>query len=221
MQGSIRWVVVAGLLSACQPGDIGPQGDDAAVGPSGLRVEWSSSPAMWPSDTNGVRLEKARFALDSLRVIGDAGPGDPRTSTTEIDLRWEKDIAPGEIMFDDAPTGLYSQVALALDGHTTTKSFRIEGKVDVGSNNYDFRIEADAPLAFNVGIDTMVSPGDFATISLRVNFTNALDSVDWANVDISDGNLELQDGDAQMSLFRLKLVESFEIVSGGGSGGAR
>jgi len=219
MQGSIRWVVIAGLLSACQPGDIGPQDDDAAVGDSGLRVEWSSSPDMWPSNTNGVRLEKARFALDNLRVIGDAGPGDPRTSTMGIDLRWDKDIAPGEIMFDDAPTGLYSQVALTLDGHTTTESFRIEGKVDVATQNYDFRVEADTPLSFNVSVDTMVSPGDIAMIPLRVNFMHALDSIDWASVDISDGKKELDDSDPQMAMFRLKLVESFEIVNGGSGSG--
>jgi hypothetical protein len=219
MQGSIRWVVIAGLLSACQPGDIGPQDDDAAVGDSGLRVEWSSSPDMWPSMTNGIELKTARFALDSLRVIGDAGPGDPRTSTTGIDLRWDKDVAPGEIDFNDAPTGLYSQVALNLDGHTTTESFRIEGKVDVGSNNYDFRVEADTPLAFNIGIDEMVSPGMTETIQLRINFTHALDSVDWANVDTSDNRKEIDDSDPQMAMFRLKLVESFEIVNAGKPGG--
>jgi hypothetical protein len=218
MQGPIRCVVIAGLLMGCDPGDTSTP--DAPVGTSGLIVAWSTSPVDWPSTTNLVTLSNARFALDSLRVVGDAGPGDPRTTSTTLDLRWDKDSQPGDINFDDAPTGLYSQIALAFDGHTTTESFRIEGKMTVGSNNYDFRIEDDDPLGFNVGIDEMVMPGTTATIHLRVNFTHAIDSVNWQNVDLDGGRLELQTGDSEMAAFRAGLVESFEIVNGGG-GSAR
>jgi hypothetical protein len=215
MQGPIRCVVLAGLLLGCDPGHT--TSPDATEGPSGLTVAWSSAPSSWPSTTDLVTLKNARFALDSLRVVGDAGPGDPRTTTNSLSLRWDKDAQPGDISFDDAPTGLYSQVALALDGHNTTESFRIEGDVTVGSTNYEFRIEDDNPLGFNVDINQMVMPGTSSTIHLRVNFTHALDSVDWQNVDLDSGRLELSTGDPQMSTFRANLVESFEIVNAGGA----
>ena len=52
-----------------------------------------------------------------------------------------------------------------------------------------------------------------AVISLRVNFILAIQSVDWANVEASDGRKELEDDDPEMAAFRTKLVESFEIVN--------
>src|SRR5258708_7936090 len=56
MQGLIRCVLVAGTLLGCGPGGVGPQDDtqvsDAPLGPSGLVIEWSSSPADWPSNEN-------------------------------------------------------------------------------------------------------------------------------------------------------------------------
>lgn len=217
MQGLIRCGVIAGMLLGCGPGGIGPQDDtpvdDAPIGPHGLILEWSSSPSDILSEVNGVTLKEARFALDTLRVVGDAGPGDLRTTKMGLDLRWNKDVEPGDVTFDNAPTGLYSQVALDFDGGTN-ESFRIEGTVVINSNTEAFKLESDNPVTFNIPIDVMVSPGMMSTIKLRVNFTHAFDSLDWATLDISDGKRELSDGDAQMSLFRTKLIESFEIVSG-------
>ncbi len=161
--------------------------------------------------------------MSSLRVVGDAGPGDPRTtqSAMELGFAWtSSDQRPTTITFDDAPTGLYSQVAIAFDGGSND-AYEIRGTVEVGSNTFDFRIEDSIPLTFNVSIDEMVSPGETAVIPLRINFSHALDSVDWATLDINDGRLELESGDPQMSMFRVTLIESFEIVSGGGFGSAR
>ena len=131
----------------------------------------------------------------------------------------------GTAKLDDAPTGLYSQVAIVLDrdtsGSGSEDSYEIEGTVVVNSQLWDWKIEDTGALNFNVGIDEMVSPGETATIPLRINFAHALDSVDWATLDVSDGRLELDQDDTQMPTFRSKLIESFEITSGGGSGGVR
>jgi hypothetical protein len=197
--------------------------DSGGDGPSGIELQWSSAPSGWPSTVDGVTLERARFLMSSLRVVGDAGPGDPRTtqSAMELGFAWTStDQRPTTITFDDAPTGLYSQVAIVFDGGSND-AYEIRGTVDVGSDTYEFRIEDGTPLTFNVAIDEMVSPGDTAIIPLRINFSHALDSLDWASLDISDNRIELDDGDPEMSLFRTKLVESFEIVSGGGFGSAR
>ncbi len=222
MQGSIRCVVFAGLLLGCDPGDTVTPRDANGTVTSGIEIQWSSSPSSWPSTVNAVTLEQARFQLSTLRVVGDAGPGDPRTTegAMELGFAWtDTEQRPTTIAFDDAPTGLYSQVALAFDGGSND-AYEIRGRVDLGSETYDFRIEDADPLTFNVGIDEMVSPGEIAVISLRINFTHALDSVNWDAVDFSDGRLELDQSDPQISTFRTKLVESFEVVSGT-TGGAR
>jgi hypothetical protein len=219
MQGSIRCVFVAGLLLGCDPGDTSTPDDGSNAGASGLVIEWSSSPSTWPSTADGVTLERARFAMSSLRVVGDAGPGDPRTTqdAMEIAFAWsDSGQSPTTITFDDAPTGLYSQIAIVFDGGSND-AYQIRGTVDLGTETLEFRIEDSNPLTFNVAIDEMVSPGETATIPLRINFIHALDSLDFATLDRSDGRLELEDGDPQMSMFRLKLIESFEIVSAVGS----
>jgi hypothetical protein len=234
MQGPIRCVLFAGMLLGCDPGDTNtPEDDGGIVGPSGLVIEWSSAPASWPADVgDGVTLKCARFAMNNLRVVGDAGPGDPRTTASAMEMRfaWDNDCSkadqrPTNITFDDAPTGLYSQVAIVLDrdssGTGSDDSYEIEGTVMLGSQLWEWKIQDTNAVNFNVGIDEMVSPGEIATIPLRINFTHALDSVDWATLDLSDGRLELEQGDTQMPTFRAKLIESFEIVSGGGSGGVR
>jgi hypothetical protein len=214
MQGPIRCVLLAGLLWGCDPGDTATP-DSTPDGPSGLVVEWSSAPSSWPSTFDGVTLDRARFAMSNLRVVGDAGPGDPRTTqgAMELGFAWSgAEQRPTTITFDNAPTGLYSQVAIVLDGGDND-AYRIEGQVELNGDTRDFQIEDANPLTFNVAIDEMVSPGETATISLRINFTHALDSINWSTVDISDGQYELDETDTQMPTFRSKLIESFEIVS--------
>lgn len=122
---------------------------------------------------------------------------------------------PAAIPFDEAPPGLYSQVALAFEGPNGSDSYEIHGSIEVDGDDYEFRIEDSRPLTFNVAIDEMLTPGEQAVISLRINFIHAIQSVDWQNVDISDGRKELEDGDPEMTLFRTTLVESFEIVNAG------
>jgi hypothetical protein len=204
---------------------IGCSGDDTHVpdpdagngGTGGLVVQWSSTPESWPGDVgNGATIERATFAFDSLRVVGDAGPGDPRTTASGFMVRWDDNTKPSDIMFSDAPTGLYSQVSMAIDGHLTTETFELRGHVNVGGTDYEYRIDSDNPLAVTVGIDKTLMPPEAATVELRLNFAHALDSLDFSALDIDGGRIELGDGDAQMPTFRTKLVESFEISDDGG-----
>ena len=212
MQGTIRWVVIAGLLSACHTDDTNPP--DVPPGSSGLVVRWSSAPTTWPGDLgNGVTIDSARFKMDSLRVIGDAGPGDPRTSATAYEARWDEGTKPADNVFADAPPGLYSQISISIDGHLTEASYELRGHVFVSSQQYEYRIEDQNALTFTVQTDKMLAPGGEATIGLRVNFIHAIDVVNFAALPVEEGRLELESGNAQMPTFRANLVESFEIVN--------
>lgn len=219
MQGPSRCVVVAGLLIGCSghDTDLPP---DSVGGSGGLVVVWSSQPETWPGSLgDGVTIERATFAFDSLRVVGDAGPGDPRTTATGFEVRWDDSTSPDTIMFGDAPTGLYSQVSVLIDGHLANDSFELRGHVQLGETNWEYRIEDISPLAITVPIEKTLTPPATATVLLRINFQHALDSVDFSMLGVDEGRLELENGDAQMAVFRAKLVESFEIASGDSGGG--
>jgi hypothetical protein len=212
MQGSIRCAVIAGVLSACSGDDTALPVDASVTTGSGLVLEWGSEPRTWPADLgDGVVLERATFAFDSLRVVGDAGPGDPRTTKSGFTVRWDQVTQPAAITFAEAPTGLYSQISLVIDGQLSGDSFDLRGRVFLDGSDWDFRIDDDSPLPVTIAIDQILSPPQVATVRLRVNFKHALDAIDFDSLDRDSGRIELGSGDPQMIVFRAKLMESFEI----------
>lgn len=180
-----------------------------------MTVQWSTEPGAWPGViADGVTINSARFAFDSLRVIGDAGPGDLRTTARTFEVRWEKDRdPPAAIEFADAPTGLYSQVALQVDGHLIDNSYEIRGTIQVNGNDVEYRIEDDGTLPVTLMIDKMKSPGSAVTLVVDVDFVKAINSVDFSKLENDNGHLELDSSSTGMVEFRKKLVESFSASS--------
>jgi len=194
----------------------GPVPEAAGRGTGGLVVQWASTPESWPGDLgNGVTIDRATFAFDSLRVVGDAGPGDPRTTASGFMVRWDENTVPSPVMFGDAPSGLYSQVSMAIDGHTTTESFDLRGHVNLDGTDYEYRIDGDNPLEATIQIEEMLTPPATATVRLRIDFKNALESLDFKTLTIDGGRIELDDSDPEMVEFRKKLVESFVVTNDG------
>jgi hypothetical protein len=205
------------MLISCSGDDTHVPGPDAAGdgigGTGGLVVQWGSVPETWPGDLGGgMTIERASFSFDNLRVVGDAGPGDPRTTASGFMVRWDDDTTPSDLMFSDAPSGLYSQVSMAIDGHLSTETFDIRGHVNVSGTDYEYRIDGDNALAVTVLIDKTLTPPATATVTLKINFGVALGALDFSTLDIDNGRIELDDSDSEMSVFRQKLVESFEIT---------
>lgn len=220
MQAAVRSALLVGLLCACQgtntaAPDAG-SGSDAGTGPTGLRVTWSSTPQIPGSIGNNLTVTYAVFRVDSLRVIGDAGPGDPRTSQTDFVVRWDSDSHPDAILFSDAPTGLYSKVTVQADGHLVDDSYEIDGKVALNGQTQEFQIHDRDALTANLDITTMLDPGTEAQIPILVRIDQALGVLDFSQLSYDDGHLELDTFDAQMPAFRAKLAASF--VLGGSTG---
>ena len=216
MQVVVRSALFAALLCACHGTDSAApdatSGPDAPPGASGLHVTWATSPVIPPGTTGGnVTVQSLRIKVDSLRVIGDAGPGDPRTSKTGFDLVWDSDHHPDPIDFPDAPTGLYSKVAIQADGHLTDDSYDITGTVVVSGTTEPFVIHDLDALTANIDLSTTLDPGTGATIPILVRLDDALGVIDFATLNYDDGKLELDTFDAQMPAFREKLATSFVL----------
>jgi len=213
MTGPIRCVVIAGLLAACGD-DSSMPGSDASTG-GGLVVTWASAPITpWPGDLgNGLTIERATFAFDNLRIVGDAAPGDPRTSKQAFELVWETTNAPADVGFPDAPGGLYSQLSIRIDGLVAGPSIEFRGHARVNAVDYEYRITDDSPFTTTLAIDKTLRPPAVTTLGLRVDFAHALDAVDFSMLDQNGGRLELDNADPQIALFRTKLMESFTVVN--------
>jgi hypothetical protein len=212
MSGPLRCVVFAGLLVAACGDDTSMPGTDAATG-SGLVVAWSTQPATWPIDLgDGLTLEQAMFACDRVRVVGDAAPGDPRTTASGFELLWDDVRRPAELSFPDAPGGLYSQLSLLVDGHVAGPSIVLRGHARVGGTDYEYRITDDSPVSATLAIDKTHRPPATTGIVLRIDFETTLRALDFSTVRNSAGVLELDNADPQISTFRAKLVETLTVA---------
>jgi hypothetical protein len=210
MKGPIRCVVIAGLLTGCGDDTTSP-GTDAAVG-GGLVVAWSSMPVEWPGELgDGTKLERATFAFDRLRVVGDAAPGDPRTTASSFTVEWDAEDEPTALAFPEAPGGVYSQLSLLIDGGVAGPSIELRGITKLAGEDVTFRISDDSPVAFTLGIATTLAPPRVETLGVHIDFAAVIAVLDFATFRVESGGIELSTGDPQMPTFRSKLVESFSI----------
>jgi hypothetical protein len=210
----VRRALVITTLAACHasspavPDGGGPTPD---AGGEGLKLTWATEPIIPGSAGSNVTVSSMVIRVDSLRVIGDAGPGDPRTSKNTFQLSWAQGQMPAAIAFADAPTGLYSKLTLQANAFLVDYSYEVYGTVRIGDVTHDYKIHDRDPITATVALSTMLDPGNSATMSVRVNVADALSVINWSTLDNSDGGvLELDTFDAQMPTFRAKFTDSFE-----------
>jgi hypothetical protein len=218
MQGMIRCGLLAGLLVGCHTSD--PATPDAPPidghGPPGLHVTWESEPATYPGNLEDwLTVKSVDLTAESLRVIGDAGPGDPRTTKAAFQLRWDKDDSPQPIDFVDAPTGLYSKLSLQLDGYTLLPSLEIEGQVVLAGVTLDFEVEDRNAVPVSLDCDRMLQPGGSAVLAVKLRLHDALTSIDWESLPVHDGKIELETGNPQLDDFVEKFGRAFSIDNSG------
>lgn len=209
----IRCGFIAGLLIACHTSSPGtPDGPAGGSAASGMHVSFATEPAMYPGNVeNWLTLESATFAFDNLRVIGDAGPSDTRTTATAFQLHWESSSAPGPIDFTDAPSGVYSKVSFQIDGHLVTSSYHLKGQVNINGTWIPYSVEDRNALSLSLDINRTLQPGGTETIGLLVKFHDALAGIDFQALPTDDNALQLETGDPQMTNFRDKLTQNFSI----------
>ena len=225
--GRIRAYFAVVACAACHPTG-GEPTDGDMTGSAGLVVTWSADPQIPgdlgplgdPSNTTTVSVSRAQFRIDTLRIIGDAGPGDPRTTANNFLALWQHDENPSPISFMDAPIGLYSKVSLAIDGHLVNDSVEIDGTVQIAGTNHPFRIRDRNILPIALDTDQMLAPGDSIKIGLTVDLRKGfveLGPSEWANAKTDNGTLVLEtvSGDinvlATLAKFEVGILGSFGL----------
>lgn len=209
MQGVVRTLVLLGGIAACHtsepatPDGMTPGGDGSNL-TQGLEVRWSA-PIPGPS-TSDITVSSLLFRIANLRVIGDAGPGDDRTSADSVQVQWSVDGGPQPLVFADAPTGLYSHVAFLADGNLVDYSYEIKGTVRVDGNTTAFAIHDRSPLPVSIDTSATLEPNEVTSISIVVRLEQALGSVDWSHLDNNNGTLTLDTFDSGMNDFRGKMI---------------
>jgi hypothetical protein len=205
-------VVVA--CAACHSGG-GETPDGDMVGSAGLIVTWSSDPQIPGDAGNNITVSRVQLKIDTLRIIGDAGPGDPRTTKNNYLALWQNDVYPSPIPFNDAPIGLYSKVSLAIDGQLVNNSVEIDGMVQYSGNNHPFTIRDRNILPIALDTDKMLAPGATIKIGLHIDFRPALGGIDWSQAHNNNGTLELDSVQPstllQLAMFEGALLGSFSL----------
>jgi hypothetical protein len=149
------------------------------------------------------------FHIQHLQVIGDNGQ--PMTNSA-FDVSWNTPGAnPETVAFVAAPSGLYSQINLEIDASLLDNSYVISGTTRVGPMMRPFRVEDRGSLDVDIkSYAVTLSPGADATMTVRLDLKDALNSVDWGMVNNQQGTLVLDDSSPQMVDFRDKLGDAFK-----------
>lgn len=211
MHRVVPTLILLGGIVACHTSDpatpdaMPPTGDGSNASHEGLEVRWSAPiPGAVTSD---VTVSHLLLRVASLRVIGDAGPGDNRTSADTFKVEWQQGTMPTALEFADAPTGLYSHVAFLADGNLVDYSYVIEGTAKVDGNITPFAIHDRSPLPVSMDTSATLEPNEVTSIGIVVRLDQALQSVDWSHLDNNNGTLTLDTFDSGMNDFRGKMID--------------
>jgi hypothetical protein len=185
-------------------------GNGSSSSDRGLSITWATSPNTIPGDTggDGTSVSSMTLRLVSFRVIGDAGPGDTRTSVDSIELDWATGMKPNVVSFADAPTGLYSRVGFLVDGNVIDYSYEVSGTTKLDGNMMSYQIHDRTPLVIGLDTSATLEPDQAASLSITIRIDQALQSLDFHKLSNNNGTLVLDTFDDAMGDFRDKMMSS-------------
>lgn len=186
---------------------------DVADGGPGLVVPFTTKFPVPGPIGDGIVVSSALFRVAQLRVIGDAGPGDTRTSRDHLELEWKAGASPAALEFSDAPSGLYSKISVQADGETVADSYDISGTVVLNGTSYNFIVHDPEPLEISIGTAVALDPGQRVAIAIGLELDTAFGGLDFSKLASNGGQLELTADDHQMPRFRAKLKASFVAIA--------
>ena len=153
-----RLVGLALLVLAGCPADDQSQPD--APGSAGVAVAWITDPAMVPGRVeDGFDLTSVQFHLRNLRVVGDAGAGDARTTAPVAELGWNDKAQPAPIEFPDAPPGLYARMLFSIDRGSTPYAYELHGTAETLTGREPYAILDPDPIAVDLDYQIEAAAG--------------------------------------------------------------
>jgi hypothetical protein len=215
-------IPVALFLAACsvesasppdsgpEPGEDGggPGPDDGGGGVAGLVLEFHGVPALTALLDDGsvqfpVELSDVRIDLENVRAVGDAAPGDERTTRDQLRLEWwgadDGDPAQNEVVvvsFTQAPPGLYSNVYAELI------DYRMQGSVEIAEDDErDFEVvdQPSTPLAISIPLGGVnLEAGETRHLAIDVSCAAAVTEIPWDQVPDDSGDLVVDSGSPQI-----------------------
>ncbi|CAN5918319.1 hypothetical protein BH11MYX3_BH11MYX3_22070 [soil metagenome] len=196
-----------GTPDASSASDALPAGD-APAPLHGLLVAWRAMPMLPGMLKPDLIVTSATFQVGRLQVIGDNGQ--PRTMHP-LAIAWTDQGGgdPPTIAFPAAPSGLYSQITIAL-AHDQGATYEIFGTVKIGGTVETFHIHDDNDIDVNItGYTVSLPPGGDATAIVKLDLKDAVDSINFGQLPMVGGMRDLGPNDPQSSSFRDKLESSF------------
>jgi hypothetical protein len=192
--------------SAAQP-DATDEPGDGAPHSLGMFVRWRASPTLPGSLNDKIVVSEATFQLDHFQIIADAGS----VTRSKYLLAWDDRAAPPQEAFPDAPPGVYSKITLnMMGGSFGDYAYRIRGTWRDNGVSKPFEIRDPVQLSTSFNCNQILLAAGSATIGIDVDLRDAVGQIDFKNVDVEDGVLELHDG-AQLASFRDRLLQAFTL----------
>ena len=206
----MRGLLVLGVVLAGCGGDAGTPDADASsdgnpaqalrvqiapVDEQSLPFETMDSSEPEPA---ALVLERVDLHAQSLRAIGDAAPGDERTTRSAFGMEWHDGEEPSTTEFPQAPAGNYSTVEILLDDAGENPTYELRGSVAWCSPQpcertpRPFTIAGTAACTIAVSTSTTLSPGGNATITVRIDMASLVEGIAFSALTPSGDGFVIQ-----------------------------
>ena len=213
-------VIVLFAVAACGPGETITGDDDGGVidapegGMSGLVFRFTAPDVGVHADE--LTIDRFRGNLRDIRALGDAAPGDARTSQDALafDFDGTEGKTASVVEFHEAPPGRYSSFEFVVDAPVDgDDAWRLEGDVLVESQTHAFNIEDDEPAAISLELaDVVLGAGETATITIEIDLFGICDAIDWESIERDGNTYDIDDDSEAIIGIRTSFATSFSIA---------
>jgi hypothetical protein len=179
----------------------------------GVFVPWSADPTLPGSLDDKHTVDDITFQLAHFQIISDSASGDNRTTHSHFLLKWDDSHQPQQDAFPDAPEGVYSKVTLDMFGNLIDYAYEIHGTWKDGEQIRRYKIHDRTPLEVSLDCNQTLAAAGSATIAITIDLRDAINSVDYKQLDVDNGVSELGTTDPQIVEFRDKLGKGFKVTN--------
>lgn len=224
----MRTIGILLVFAACnQDGSVhlnvaGDAAPDVEPPGGGVVVPWSARPSLPGALNERIYVSSATFQIAHLQIVGDAGPGDERTTRSAYQIAWAGAGPPEPETFPDAPVGVYSKAtiqigspgvgvwAYTIDGTWLDDDDDVRGAGLKREELKPFRIFDYQRIDATIDCDNVLAAGGSAMVPIRLALLDVLAGINFdALFEDPNGVLLLGPGDPQLPALRMRLAQAF------------